>query len=78
MTAVLADTDWVMILLLGLTLMAGAIVQSLVGFGIAVVAAPFVVVFAPDLMPGAIPRHRRVAADPRTVPRARRGGLANP
>lgn len=54
MTAVLADTDWVMILLLGLTLMAGAIVQSLVGFGIAVVAAPFVVVFAPDLMPGAI------------------------
>ncbi len=42
------------ILLLGLALGAGAFVQSSIGFGIAVVAAPFVVLVAPELMPVAI------------------------
>lgn len=37
---------------LGLAVLAGSVVQSSVGFGLAVVAAPFVVVLAPDLMPG--------------------------
>lgn len=42
------------VLLLGLSLLLGALVQSAVGFGMAVVAAPFVIVAAPDLMPGAL------------------------
>lgn len=46
--------EWGVVLPLGLALFAGAFVQSSVGFGMALVAAPFVVVFAPDLMPGAL------------------------
>ncbi|GAB3450638.1 sulfite exporter TauE/SafE family protein [Phycicoccus ginsengisoli] len=46
--------DWVPVLLLGAALFAGAFVQSSIGFGMAVVAAPFVVVAAPDLMPGSL------------------------
>ena len=41
-------------LVLGLVLFAGAFVQSSVGFGINVIAGPAVVIFAPDLMPGAL------------------------
>ncbi|HMM94412.1 TSUP family transporter [Phycicoccus sp.] len=39
---------------LGLAVLAGAVVQSVVGFGMSVVAAPFVVLLAPDLMPVAL------------------------
>lgn len=39
---------------LGLALAVGAAVQSAVGFGMAVVAAPFVVLIEPALMPGSI------------------------
>jgi len=46
--------DWPVVLGLGAALFAGAFVQSSIGFGMAVVAAPFIVVFAPDLMPGAL------------------------
>ena len=46
--------DWPVVLGLGAALVAGAFVQSSIGFGLAVVAAPFVVVLAPDLMPGAL------------------------
>lgn len=42
------------VLLLGLAIGLGAFVQSSIGFGLAIVAAPFVVVAAPELMPGAI------------------------
>lgn len=42
------------LLLLGLAVLLGAVVQSSVGFGLAVVAAPAVVVLAPELMPGAL------------------------
>ena len=45
---------WTPVLLLGLALFAGAFVQSSIGFGMAVVAAPFLVLFAPELMPGAL------------------------
>lgn len=45
---------WTPVLLLGLALFAGAFVQSSIGFGMAVVAAPFLVLFAPALMPGAL------------------------
>jgi uncharacterized membrane protein YfcA len=45
---------WTPVLLLGLALFAGAFVQSSIGFGMAVVAAPFLVLFAPGLMPGAL------------------------
>ena len=38
---------------LGLAVLAGSVVQSSVGFGLAVVA-PFVIVLAPHLMPGAL------------------------
>jgi len=41
-------------LLLGLAIAAGAFVQGSIGFGMAVVAAPFVVVWAPDLLPVAL------------------------
>ncbi len=43
-----------MVILLGCILVVGAITQSVAGFGLAVVGAPFVVMFAPDLMPGAM------------------------
>lgn len=46
--------DWPLVLGLGATLCAGAFVQSSIGFGMSIVAAPFVVVFAPELMPGAL------------------------
>jgi uncharacterized membrane protein YfcA len=45
---------WTPVLLLGLALFAGAFVQSSIGFGMAVVAAPFLVLFSPGLMPGAL------------------------
>lgn len=45
--------DWV-VLGLGLALGLGAFVQSSIGFGMAVVAAPFLVVARPELMPGAL------------------------
>ena len=44
----------VLVLGLGLALVLGAAVQSTVGFGLAVVAAPFVVLLAPELMPGSL------------------------
>lgn len=43
---------WTTVLPLGLALLVGAFVQSSIGFGMAVVAAPFLVVLAPELMPG--------------------------
>ena len=46
--------DWSTVLPLGVALMVGAFVQSSIGFGMAVVAAPFLVVWAPGLMPGAL------------------------
>lgn len=46
--------DWTTVLLLGIALMAGAFVQSSISFGMAVVAAPFIIVAAPDLMPGSL------------------------
>ena len=46
--------DWTAVLLLGTALFAGAFVQSAIGFGMAVVAAPFLVVATPALMPGAL------------------------
>ncbi|MCA1781001.1 MAG: TSUP family transporter [Dermatophilaceae bacterium] len=42
------------LLALGLAIALGAAVQSAVGFGLAVVAAPFVVLVEPSLMPGSI------------------------
>lgn len=42
------------LVLLGLLVLTGAAVQSTLGFGIAVVAAPFVVALAPELMPGSL------------------------
>lgn len=47
-------TSWPVILGLGIALFGGAFVQSSIGFGLAVVAAPFVVTFAPELMPGSL------------------------
>lgn len=46
--------EWTPVLLLAPALFAGAFVQSSIGFGMAVVAAPFLVLFAPELMPGAL------------------------
>jgi uncharacterized protein len=43
-----------LVLLLGTAVLAGAVVQSSVGFGIVVVAAPFVLWVAPELMPGSM------------------------
>lgn len=40
--------------LLGLVVAVGAFVQRIAGFGLAVVAAPFVVMFAPHLMPASL------------------------
>ena len=45
---------WLLVLGLGLAVLGGAVVQSTIGFGLAVVAAPFVVLLAPDLMPAAL------------------------
>lgn len=42
------------VLALGLVVLCGAVVQSTVGFGMAVVAAPAVVLVAPELMPVAL------------------------
>lgn len=42
------------VLALGLAVALGAAVQSAVGFGLAVVAAPFVVLVEPDLMPASL------------------------
>ncbi|MBA4083863.1 sulfite exporter TauE/SafE family protein [Janibacter terrae] len=49
-------TDWLdpTILALGLVVLCGSFVQSSIGFGIAVVSAPFVVVLRPELMPVAL------------------------
>jgi uncharacterized protein len=41
-----------LVLLLGAAVLVGALVQGSVGFGIVVVAAPFVIWAAPELMPG--------------------------
>jgi uncharacterized protein len=46
--------DWPLVLGLGLAVLAGGVVQSTIGFGLAVVAAPAVVLLAPDLMPAAL------------------------
>ena len=46
--------SWLLVLGLGLAVLGGAVVQSTIGFGLAVVAAPFVVLLAPDLMPAAL------------------------
>ena len=46
--------DWPLVLLLGLAVLAGGVVQSTIGFGLAVVAAPVVVLLAPHLMPAAL------------------------
>ena len=46
--------DLVVVLALGLAVLCGAVVQSTIGFGMAVVAAPAVVLVAPDLMPAAL------------------------
>lgn len=48
--------DWLdpTLLLLGLAVLCGSMVQSTIGFGIAVVAAPFVVTVRPDLMPASL------------------------
>jgi uncharacterized protein len=43
-----------LVLLLGAAVLVGAVVQSSVGFGIVVVAAPFVIWAAPQLMPGSM------------------------
>ena len=49
-------TEWIdpTLLLLGVTVALGSMVQSTIGFGISVVAAPFVVVLRPDLMPASL------------------------
>ena len=46
--------DWALVVGLGLAVLAGGVVQSTIGFGMAVVAAPVVVLLAPDLMPAAL------------------------
>lgn len=46
--------DWTTVLLLGIAIGVGAFVQSSISFGMAVVAAPFIIVVAPDLMPGSL------------------------
>lgn len=48
------DIAWAAVALLGCILVVGAVTQSVAGFGIAVVTAPFVVILAPELMPGAM------------------------
>lgn len=46
--------DWPLVLALGLAVLAGGVVQSTIGFGMAVVAAPIVVLLAPELMPASL------------------------
>lgn len=46
--------EWGTALLLGLALGLGAFVQSGISFGMSAVAAPFVVMLAPELIPGAL------------------------
>jgi uncharacterized protein len=48
------DPSLGLVLLLGSAVLAGAVVQGSVGFGIVVVAAPFVIWAAPELMPGSM------------------------
>jgi uncharacterized membrane protein YfcA len=48
------DPSLGLVLLLGAAVLVGALVQGSVGFGIVVVAAPFVVWAAPELMPGSM------------------------
>jgi len=48
------DPSLTLVLLLGTAVLAGAVVQGSVGFGIVVVAAPFVIWAAPELMPGSM------------------------
>src|SRR5262249_41024876 len=43
-----------LVLVLGTAVLVGALVQGSVGFGVVVVAAPFVVWLGPGLMPGAV------------------------
>lgn len=47
----LTSVPWAVVLGLAVVLAAGAFVQAVVGFGVALVAAPFVLFFAPELMP---------------------------
>lgn len=46
--------SWTLFVVLGLVIGLGAFVQRVAGFGLAVVAAPFVVMAAPDLMPASL------------------------
>ena len=48
------DPSLGLVLLLGTAVLVGAVVQGSVGFGIVVVAAPFVIWLAPELMPGSM------------------------
>lgn len=48
------EIGWPVVLALGLVVTIGTMTQAVVGFGLAVVTAPFVVIFAPDLMPAAL------------------------
>jgi uncharacterized membrane protein YfcA len=48
------DPSLGLVLLLGTAVLVGAVVQGSVGFGIVVVAAPFVIWAAPELMPGSM------------------------
>jgi uncharacterized membrane protein YfcA len=48
------DPSLGLVLLLGTAVLCGAVVQGSVGFGIVVVAAPFVIWLAPGLMPGSM------------------------
>lgn len=50
----IADVGLLTILVLGLVLVVGAVTQSVAGFGLAVVGAPFIVLLAPPLIPGAL------------------------
>ncbi|MBD2760396.1 sulfite exporter TauE/SafE family protein [Yimella sp. cx-573] len=43
--------SWTLFVVLGLFVALGSFVQRVIGFGLAVVAAPFIVMAAPDLMP---------------------------
>lgn len=45
------DVALPIVLVLGLTVGLGAVIQSAVGFGLAVIAAPFIVLIEPSLMP---------------------------
>lgn len=47
-------TTWTTVLLLGLVFTLAAVVQSLVGFGLAVVGAPVAVLTVPEVMPAAV------------------------